>query len=269
MAKPAANKATLSKAKTSRDPDLSVVTITYNERESIRDLLNTINALFQRHNVNGEVIVVDDSSPDGTAEVVLELKKKYPNTILLQRPAKMGVGSAYRDGLARARGQVVIPLDADLSHSPKVIPELYALAKEGKIGWGSRYLGDTCFETDFPHKVGTYLLNLWVRTILQTAVRDNTMGYFAMKKELLERILTYGQERKIYPFERILYGVPIAVLARHLNLPIVEVKTNYYRRKYGQTKIPFWRGLQTVLTDMAYALQLRSQLPLLSSSPHG
>ncbi|MBI1968630.1 glycosyltransferase [Candidatus Woesearchaeota archaeon] len=240
--------------------DISVVTITYNERENIREVIVIVNKIFQNHSLVGEIIVVDDSSPDGTADVVLELKKEYPNTTLLKRPAKMGVGSAYRDGLALAKGEIVIPLDADLSHSPEVIPEMCRIAKEGKIGWGSRYLGNTRFETDFPHKVGTFLLNRWVSTVLNTKVLDNSMGYFAMKRELLNRLLNHGKEKNIYPFGRILYGIPLAALAQQLQIPITEVKTHYNRRKYGKTKIPFLRGLKTVLGDMGYALELRNRL---------
>lgn len=241
-------------------PDLSVVTITYNEREGIPEFIEVINDIFQKNNIKGEIIVVDDNSPDGTAQVVMELKKRYPHTTLLQRPTKMGVGSAYRDGINIATGKIIIPLDADLSHTPDVIPELYQIANEGKIGWGSRYLGDTPFETDFPHKVGTFLLNRWVRLVLQTGVRDNSMGYFAMKKELLQQILNYGKEKDLDPFKHILYGITIAALAKKLKIPIVEVKTYYHRRKHGETKIPFWHGLKTVVGDMVYAFTIRRRL---------
>ncbi len=248
------------KTKESTSPDLSIVTITYNEREGISEFFEVINDIFQKNKIAGEIIVVDDNSPDGTAQVVMGLKKKFPQTVLLQRPRKMGVGSAYRDGINIARGKVIIPLDADLSHTPQVIPELYRIAQEGKIGWGSRYLGGTPFETDFPHKVGTFLLNRWVRLVLQTGVRDNSMGYFAMKKELLRQILDYGKEKNLDPFEHILYGITIAALAKQLKLPIVEVKTYYHRRKHGETKIPFWHGLKTVLGDMGYAFTIRYRL---------
>src|SRR3989338_1733550 len=254
------SKETRIKESTYTTPDLSVVTITYNEREGIPEFIEVINAIFQKNNINGDIIVVDDNSPDGTAQVVMELKKKYPNTTLLSRPTKMGVGSAYRDGINIATGKIIIPLDADLSHTPDVIPELYTIAQEGKIGWGSRYLGDTPFETDFPHKVGTFLLNRWVRVVLQTGVKDNSMGYFAMKKELLQQILDYGKEKNLHPFDHILYGITIAALAKKLKIPIVEVKTYYHRRKHGETKIPFWHGLKTVLGDMGYAFTIRRRL---------
>lgn len=242
------------------NPDISVVTITYNERDNIREVIEVVNKIFQEHNLSGEIVVVDDSSPDGTTEVVLELKKSHPNLILVQRPKKMGVGSAYRDGLTVAKGKVVIPLDADLSHSPEVIPTLYTLAKEGKIGWGSRYLGNTRFETDLPHRMGTFLLNQWVRWLLQTGVKDNSMGYFAMNKETLAELLEYGKSKEIYPFTRILYGIPLAALAKKMEFPIIEVQTHYNRRKHGTTKIPFWSGLKTVLGDMAYALEIWHKL---------
>jgi len=244
--------------------ELSVVTITYNERDNISIFLDTINKMYADHSIYGEVVVVDDSSPDGTADVVLEMTKKYPRTLLIKRPEKLGVGSAYKAGIGAAKGNIIVPLDADLSHTPEVIPQLYALAKEDKIGWGSRYLTNTRFETDFPHRVGTFLLNKWVYYILRTKVKDNSMGYFAMKRETINRLLAYGESFKLYPFDHILYGITLSALARKLDLPVVEVPTTYHRRAHGETKIPFFYGLKTVLGDMWYTLELLYKLKIRS-----
>jgi dolichol-phosphate mannosyltransferase len=121
---------------------VSIVIPTYNEVENIRDLIEKIEA------VDGDfrIIVVDDNSPDGTAEAVKELAQKWGNIILHQRPGKLGIGSAIREGLERALSftdcRYVVTLDADLSFNPQDIPRLLRAAEEKDVGLiqGSRYV---------------------------------------------------------------------------------------------------------------------------------
>lgn len=241
-------------------PDLSVVTITYNERDNIRLFVEEVNRVFQGQHLNGEIIIVDDSSPDGTSDVVLELKQRYPFLTLVQRPGKMGISSAYRDGIAAATGKAITLLDADLSHHPRQIPELYGATTDGKIGWGSRYLGETKFETDFFHRLGTLLLNRWISLWLKTGMKDHTLGYFVIQKEHLDKIMELGKAHQLDPFDHTLYGITIAALAQKAGFPIVEIKAPYNRRAHGETKINFIWGLRVVLGDMLYTLRLYSRL---------
>ncbi len=250
----------------SAHPHLTVITVTYNEQENIRLFIEAVNGVFSRHALRGEIIVVDDSSPDGTGAIVQELQKKYPATTLITRPGKQGIGSAYFRGLQDARGDVVAFLDADLSHPPEILPEMYAQARArsqslpGAIVFGSRYLEKTTFETDVPHRIGTYLLNKWVRFWLHTGMHDHTNGYIAAPRETLHKIIKCGEERGLRPFEHILYGITIAALAGKLSIPCREIKATYNKRQHGETKIPFLWGLKVVLGDMAYALKVRSRL---------
>jgi len=242
-------------------PELSVVTVTYNERENIRLFITTVNRIFKENNLNGDIVVVDDNSPDGTSEVVKELQKLYPNTTLITRPGKLGIGSAYFTGFKAAQGKVVAFLDADLSHPPEILPEMYAKVKQGDIVFGSRYLKDTTFETDPAHRFGTYMLNRWVRFWLKTGMNDHTNGYIAIPKEMLNSILEYGEAKNLRPFDHILYGITIAAIAQKINIPCTEIEAIYHKRKHGETKIPFWWGLRVVFGDMLYSLRVRSKLP--------
>ncbi len=246
--------------KSNLTPNISVITVTYNERENIRLFITTVNRIFKENNWNGEIVVVDDNSPDGTSAVVEELKKLYPNTTLVTRPRKLGIGSAYFTGFNAAQGNTVAFLDADLSHAPEVLPELYHLAVEGKVAFGSRYLGNTTFEADFAHRMGTYALNFWARLWLNTGVYDYTNGYIVVKNELLKAIIIYGKERNCNPFDHILYGITIAAIAKKLAIPSAERKATYNRRKHGETKIHFWWGLRVVCKDMIYILRVKSKL---------
>ena len=239
---------------------LSVVTVTYNEKENIKLFIEAINKVFGDNNVAGEIVVVDDSSPDGTAQVVEELKKKYPSTQLIVRPGKMGIGSAYKAGVDGACGEVVALLDADLSHPPATLFQMYTLACTGTIVFGSRYLGETKFETDFAHRIGTQLLNGWVSWVLGTGMRDHTNGYLCVQRSVLQKVFEESTARGVAPFDHILYGITIAGMARKLGIPIVEIKAPYNKRIHGETKIPFIWGLKVVFGDMWYALRLRFRL---------
>lgn len=240
--------------------DLSVITVTYNERENIRLFITTVNRIFKENKWHGEIVVVDDNSPDGTSAVVEELKKLYPNTTLITRAGKLGIGSAYFTGFQAANGDVVAFLDADLSHPPEILPQMYPLAKEGKVVFGSRYLGDTTFETDFAHKIGTYMLNNWVRFWLKTRMNDHTNGYIVLPRETLHKILAYAQEKGLKAFDHILYGITVAATAKKLGIPCHELKATYNKRKHGETKIPFIWGLKVVFEDLVYVLRVRSRL---------
>lgn len=240
--------------------DLSIVTITYNERENIRLLLEDINEIFSKEKIKGEIIIVDDCSPDGTADEIKKLAKKYSTIKLIVRKGKLGIASAYRDGIDAAKGNIIMPLDADFSHPPFRIPALYKAASGGNIAFGSRYIGEKIFETDFPHYVGTTLINKWTKLILKTGLNDNTNGFWAAPSEMLRKIRTYTGEKGIDPFNYVLSGIAIAGAAKRLGLPVVEVETAYKRRRYGETKIPFFSGLKIVLGDMWLVLKLRRML---------
>lgn len=241
----------------SKKIDLSVVTVTYNERENIKLLMEELNNIFKENQVNGEVVVVDDSSPDGTSDVVLQLKENYPLTSLVKRPGKLGIASAYRDGVQQAKGEVIITMDADLSHPPAKLMELYEKAKAGNLALGSRYTGKLKFETDFAHLIGTTMLNKWVSTVLKTRVKDHTNGFLAIRRDVLGKIREHTSEKKLDPFNHILYGIPLTVAARGLGYSVIEIETPYNKRAAGETKISFFKGLGIVFGDMRMALRLR------------
>lgn len=240
--------------------DLSIVTVTYNEKENISALISELYQISAENNLNTEVIVVDDSSPDGTSEIVLELKKKYPLINLIKRPGKLGIASAYRDGVNAAQGDVIITMDADFSHPPGRLMHLYEKAKEGGLALGSRYTGKLKFETDLAHLIGTTLLNRWITLVLKTRVRDHTNGFLAVPQNLLKEIRAYANKRGFDPFDEILYGIVLTATARRLGFPVVEIKTPYAQRTAGETKIPFFKGLKIVLSEMWLAVELRKKL---------
>lgn len=165
-----------------------VVLPTYNERENIAPFLR---ALRQASDV--DVLVVDDASPDGTADLARSLGAELGGVRVLDRSAKAGLGSAYRAGFAQvlAEGyEVVVSMDADLSHDPAAIPEMLRLLDDGADAViGSRYVtgGGT---TDWP--VRRQLLSKWgngyTRRVLGLPTRDCTSGYRAYRASALAAI---------------------------------------------------------------------------------
>ena len=126
------------------EPLLSVILPTYNERENVSVLVPRVLDILR--NVPCEVIVVDDSSPDGTADTVREMGASDSRIRLLERPGKAGLASAVFAGAAEAQGRLVAVMDADLSHDPEVLPEMLARAEDGyDVVIGSRYVQGGAF----------------------------------------------------------------------------------------------------------------------------
>lgn len=241
-------------------PDVSVVTITYNERENINLLIDVLENIFKRIKVKGEIIIVDDNSPDGTGEIVIKKNRVYKNINLITREKKLGIASAYKTGVENASGDIVVLMDADFSHPPSILPQLVKYAKMGYICCGSRYLGETKFSSDFLHVVGTYILNLWIRFVLKTSVKDNTLGYISIKRGILNKILNKGSKININPFDKILYQTPIILLGKSLGFSIKELKAPYKERSYGVSKLDSIKGFKIVFNDILYGLRIKLKL---------
>ena len=171
-------------------PARSIVVVpTYNEVDNVRDLLPVI--LAQGPHV--EVLVVDDNSPDGTADAVDDMRRNEPRIHLLRRPGKLGLGSAYIDGFRyalREGADVVFEMDADFSHDPRSIPRFFEALQEGAdLVLGSRYLhGVTVVNWPLKRLVLSYGANAYARVLTGLPVKDATGGFKAFRREVLEAI---------------------------------------------------------------------------------
>lgn len=114
-------------------PRYSVILPTYNERENLPICIYLIDKYFKKSGTTYEVIVIDDNSPDNTAEVARTLRKNYSGVRLHCRLGKLGLGTAYKAGLQFARAEFVFLMDADLSHHPKFIPEMIKLQIDNDV----------------------------------------------------------------------------------------------------------------------------------------
>ncbi len=165
----------------------SIVIPTYNEADGIGKLLGALDATFREHGLDGEIIVVDDNSPDGTGDVVERLTGQYP-VRCLHRSGKLGLSSAVIDGWAIARPQStgLGAMDADFSHDVGALPAMAAALDSGKYGLavGSRYVSGGGIANWPMHRIVTSRVACWLARPL-TRVKDVTSGYFLVRRSAL------------------------------------------------------------------------------------
>jgi dolichol-phosphate mannosyltransferase len=165
---------------------LSIIVPTYNESRNIEELLTRIFTALKPNYTPYEVIVVDDNSPDGTAQIAEALKSKFDLRVV-KRPRKIGLASAVLNGFKLATGDILCVMDADLSHPPEAVPEMYKAISNGDF---DIVIGSRCVEgggaTNWPwyRRFGSSFAQLLAKPI--THVNDSTSGFFMIKKSVLE-----------------------------------------------------------------------------------
>jgi len=165
-----------------------VIIPTYNEIENIEHILEQVLAKSETI----EVLVIDDNSPDGTALRVKFMQSSEPRIHLLERPGKMGLGSAYVTGFKYALEQsydYIMEMDADFSHNPEDIPRLLDTAKKYDLVIGSRYCdGVNIIHWPIKRLLISYFASKYVRTITRMPVKDPTSGFKCFRRKVLESI---------------------------------------------------------------------------------
>jgi dolichol-phosphate mannosyltransferase len=168
----------------------SIVVPTYNEAGGIERLLRAVTEVFRQHDLDGEIIVVDDNSPDGTGAIVDRLAAELP-VRCLHRPGKLGLASGVIDGwkFARPESQALGAMDADFSHDINILPMMVAALESGEYGLaiGSRYVKGGGIANWPRYRVITSRVACTLARPL-TNVKDITSGYFLVKREALEGV---------------------------------------------------------------------------------
>lgn len=223
-----------------------VVIPTYNEAKNIAPLAAE---LWNLPIPDLSILVVDDNSPDGTADIAADLARNQPGKIyLLRRPGKMGLGTAYKDGFRRALelgAEAIVQMDADFSHSPAYIPEMLALLDGYDVVVGSRYVEGG--QLDERWSFWRFLLSWWAnsvytRLILGTHQRDTTAGFKAWRRTTLlgiglDRIRSNG-----YDFQ-----VEMAYVTEKLGYRIKEIPIYFEDRRIGQSKMSMRVKIESAL----------------------
>ena len=216
-----------------------VVVPTYNESATVRDVLDRILAL------EGDfcAIVVDDGSPDGTAEVVEGYRQRHPDRVgLLRRPGKLGLGTAYLDGFRHALAagfRYVCEMDADLSHNPDDLVHLVRACRpppEGRgadVAIGSRYVdGLRVLNWPLGRLVLSYGAGIYTRAITRMKVKDVTAGFKCFRREVLEAIDFDRVRSNGYSFQ-----IEMNYRAWRKGFTLVEVPIVFTERSEGESKM--------------------------------
>lgn len=186
-------------------------------------------------NLDWELVIVDDGSPDGTQDVAKQLVKAYsPHVQLQTRTGKLGLGTAYVHGLQFARGNYIIIMDADFSHHPKFIPQMIARQKERDydIVTGTRYAGDGgVYGWDLKRKLTSKGANIFADTVLRPGVSDLTGSFRLYKRSVLEKLFEQTEARGFT------MQMALAVTAKAKGYSIAEVPISFVDRVYGDSKL--------------------------------
>ncbi|KAG6545971.1 hypothetical protein Mapa_012632 [Marchantia paleacea] len=214
----------------------SILIPTYNERLNIALLCYLLFKTLNDLDVDFEVIVVDDASPDGTQDVVKQLQQIYGDDKILLRPraAKLGLGTAYVHGLQHASGDYIFIMDADLSHHPKYLPSFIRkqLDTNADIVTGTRYLkGGGVHGWDLRRKLTSRGANVLAHTLLWPHVSDLTGSFRLYKKPVLEELVK-SCVSKGYVFQ-----MEMIVRATRKGYYIAEVPITFVDRVYGTSKL--------------------------------
>ncbi|MCS7099177.1 MAG: glycosyltransferase family 2 protein [Sulfolobales archaeon] len=171
--------------------DVSIVIPTYNERENIARLIKVLHDLMVENGFSYEIVVVDDNSPDGTADAVRAAQNHY-NVKLIVRPGKMGLASAVLEGFRAARGSLLAVMDADFQHPPEALPEMLKKALgECDVVVGSRYVrGGSTRGWSPPRKIISRGADLIAKVLLPKTrkIKDTMSGYFVLRREVIDGV---------------------------------------------------------------------------------
>jgi dolichol-phosphate mannosyltransferase len=203
---------------------------TYNERENVEPMVRALG----EHRVR--VLVIDDSSPDGTGEVADRLAAELEYVDVLHRPRKEGLGPAYVDGFRKALAggaQLVLEMDCDFSHNPHDVPRLIAAANDADVVLGSRYVaGGAVRNWGAVRRAISAGGSLYARVLLGVGVRDLTGGFKCYRRAVLEAIDLDGVHSRGYAFQ-----IETTYRALRRGFRVVEVPITFVDREVGGSKM--------------------------------
>ena len=208
--------------------EVSIVVPTYREADNLPELVSRIASTTNAHRIDYEIIIVDDDSNDGTVAVCDALRDSA-NVRLVVRKQDRGLSSAVLHGINLATGEVVVVMDADLSHPPEVLPQLIDSIQQGaEMVIGSRYVhgGETEETWGFIRWLNSKIATLLARPL--TSVKDPMAGFFALRRDV------YGRARELNPIG---YKIGLELLVKTDCRRVEEVPIRFADRKRGSSKL--------------------------------
>jgi len=230
----------------------TIILPTFNERENLENFVGSLLRVFEDNRLDGSILVVDDSSPDGTGDIADALAERHADISVLHRPQKQGLGPAYIAGFKQALQSdtpLIFEMDCDFSHNPVYIPRMLEAARDADLVLGSRYVpGGGVENWGLLRRLISRGGGLYAKWIPGVPVNDLTGGFKCFRREVLESldldsISSYG------------YGFQIEVTYRTLQqgFRVREVPITFCDRQQGQSKMS--KGI--VFEAMAQVWRLR------------
>lgn len=217
-----------------RKHKVAIILPTYCEAGNIKRLIEKIESL----NIDPLILVIDDSSPDGTTEIVRKLQRKYSNIVLIVRPAKMGLGTAITDAFKfvlslKNKPRYIITMDADFSHNPEDIPRFLSLAKKGyDLVVGSRYCPGGKTEKWSPIRVLiSKVANMFASTVLGAKISDCTSGFRCYSLRFIRKVIGSLHSQT--------YEIQIETIRQAVRngFYVAEIPITFVNRKVGRSKL--------------------------------
>ena len=215
--------------------DSIVIIPTYNERENIENIIRAVFALEKVFHI----LIIEDGSPDGTANIVKTLQQEFPERLfMIERKGKLGLGTAYIAGFKWSlehNYEYIFEMDADFSHNPADLPRLYkACAEEGAdVSIGSRYVsGVNVVNWPMGRVLMSYFASKYVRLITGLPIHDTTAGFKCYRREVLQTIDLDGIRFKGYAFQ-----IEMKFTAYKCGFKIEEVPVIFINRELGTSKM--------------------------------
>ncbi|MFH0992362.1 MAG: polyprenol monophosphomannose synthase [bacterium] len=239
-----------------------IVIPTYDEADNLPTLIPEILGL----NPEFEVLIVDDNSPDGTGQLVKTMQQKEPRIHLLERPRKMGLGTAYVAGFKFALSHnfdFVFEMDADFSHDPKELPNLLAKTQDYDLVIGSRYKsGVNVVNWPLKRLILSYSANVYTRIITGMPVYDATGGFKCFRRIVLEHINLDAIHSNGYAFQ-----IEMNFLAWHKGFRLTEHPIVFFDRRVGVSKMS--KNIIYEAAWLVWKLKIQSLFSKREQRPHG
>ena len=211
-----------------------VIIPTYNERENIENIIRKVFSLEGEYNI----LIIDDGSPDGTADIVKRIQEEYPKRLfIIERGKKLGLGTAYLTGFRWSienNYDYIFEMDADFSHNPDDLLRLYNACKAGAdLAIGSRYCdGVSVVNWPIGRIIMSYYASAYVRKMLRMKIFDCTAGFKCYSRKVLETITLDDVRMKGYGFQ-----IEMKFTAFKLGFKIKEVPIIFINRREGTSKM--------------------------------
>ena len=208
--------------------DLTVIIPTFNEKSNIYNIVMAVDAVFHEHSLNGQILVVDDNSSDGTISIVNDLKRTKQNVEILVREHDHGLSQSVADGFSHASSDIFIVIDADFSHPPVLIPRMYdEIRKENDIVIGSRYMAGGGIRK-WPLKRRVISIGAtFLGRLLFPDITDPVSGFFAVRKSVVENA----------PLKPRGYKILLEVLGKGTWQKDKEIPFEFVDREIGSSKL--------------------------------